>query len=252
MPSNSRVGSLREKLPPARVILDEAERALLEEYEVSGLNELLRVLEASKVIGELERRAEKIYRSREFEAVKEYLISAGLSEKQVETFLELFLGEHDLAKEISNIRRARAGRTAEEILIRVLRASGVPCERGKGKIMGYRPDVVVPSVDVFSVSPEKGVAIAVKRTLRERWAEDIDVFKFRNGVFVLLITDPDFNEEKARSMIERGMRRVYIPDEMHEKFSFLSDLMFRSCFRRLSQLPSDLKAFLEGDRSIFS
>jgi len=47
MPSNSRVGSLREKLPPARVILDEAERALLEEYEVSGLNELLRVLEAS-------------------------------------------------------------------------------------------------------------------------------------------------------------------------------------------------------------
>lgn len=118
--------------------------------------------------------------------------------------------------------------------------------------MGYRPDVVVPSVDVFSVSPEKGVAIAVKRTLRERWAEDIDVFKFRNGVFVLLIRDPDFNEEKARSMIERGMRRVYIPDEMHEKFSFLSDLMFRSCFRRLSQLPSDLKAFLEGDRSIFS
>ncbi len=48
----------------------------------------------------------------------------------------IFLEKHVFTKEISNIRRARAGRTVEEILIRVLRAFKIPCERGKEKSEG--------------------------------------------------------------------------------------------------------------------
>jgi len=236
------VKSIKERLPRIDEILNKAEEELLKEHNVENLSELVKELGISKLVVSLERKADIIYRLKEREALKEYLKDKGLRDEDAEKVTNLILQERDLTKEISNIRRARAGITAEKIVIKALRAFEIPCQRGKIKIRGYRPDIVVPNNHVLKKDPKKGVAIAVKRTLRERWAEDIAVFTFPNGKFVLLTPDPDFNEEKAKDMISRGMREVYIPDELYEQSPFVKKYPE---FKKLSQLPSDIKGVIE-------
>ena len=58
-------------------------------------------------------------------------------------------------------------------------------------------------------------------TLRERWSEDIDVFKLPNGRSLLLTPDEKFNEQQAQDMVKREMKVVYIPDELYDKRPFV-------------------------------
>lgn len=235
------VKPIKERLPPTRNILEQAIEEILKEYKVESLSELVERFNVSDIVVKLEKKANKIYRDLERQAVKSYLIDKGLSPKDAEKITELILHENNLTKEISNIRRARAGKTVEEILMRILRAHNIPCERGR-KIRNYRPDVVIPDNATLSTKPEKAVAIAVKRTLRERWAEDIDVFRFPHGMFVLITPDPDFNEGKAQDMINRGMKEIYIPDELYESSPFLNKYPE---FKKLSSLPSQIRKIIE-------
>ncbi len=174
------VKPVRERLPSTKDILEQAKRELLREYGVSDLSELVDIIGASKAVVELERRADSIYRLAERNAIRGYLIDRGLSQQEANKMIDLILDEKNLTKEISNIRRARAGKTVEKILMEILSAYNIPCERGK-RIQNYRPDIVAPDNQTLLTYPHRAVAIAVKRTLRERWAEDIDVFRFPNG-----------------------------------------------------------------------
>jgi len=237
------VKPIKERLSSTKEILNKAENELLNEYGVSSLNELFTRVNISKIVVELERKADSIYRLEERKALIGYLKDRGLNENESNKVADLILHERDLTKEISNIRRARAGRTAEEIIIRALKACNIPCERGGRKINGYRPDVVVPNNRTLKNFPQKAVAIAVKRTLRERWAEDIDIFKFPHGKFVLLTPDPDFNEGKVKDMISRGMKHVYIPDELYDESPFVKEY---PQIKKLSSLPFDIKEVLEN------
>lgn len=239
-----KIKSIKDRLPSTKKILSRAINDLLNEYSVLSLRELIEKIGTSKVAVEIEKRADSIYRSEEKKALKSYLVDKGLSDNEATKVVDLILHEKNLTKEISNIRRARAGKTAEEILIEILKAHNIPCEKGKS-FEGYRPDVIVPSKHLLDVDIGKVIAIAVKRTLRERWAEDIDVFnKFPNGKFVLLTPDPDFNEEKAQDMVKRGMREVYIPDELYNQLPFIANY---PQFKKLSTLPLEIKTFL-GDK----
>ena len=234
---------LKNRIPSTKEILRRALMYTLKQYKASSLNELVeRGVNPSEIIVKLERKAHEIYLSEERKALREYLIDRGISPGEVDKIVDIIVQEQDLTKEISNIRRARAGITSELILIEVLRAHGIPCERGKRKIKGYRPDIVVPSYRLLEEDINKAVPIAIKRTLRERWAEDIDVFKFPHGVFVLLTPDPDFNEDKLKDMIRRGMKRIYIPDELYNRSPFVQRY---SQVRRLSTLLMELKKFLQ-------
>jgi len=240
---NLKVKPLKDRIPSVRRILERALNNLLREYKVNNIKELVRKIGFSRLIIELEKEAHNIYRDEERRAIKNYLQERGVCPSCADRVLEILLEEGNLTKEISNIRRARAGITAESILLGALKAYDIPCERGRGKIKGYRPDIVVPSNYVLRSNPEKAVAIAVKRTLRERWAEDIDVFKiFPHGKFVLITPDPDLNEEKAKDMIQRGMKEIYIPDELYDKLSFVNKY---PQIKRLSSLPSDIKELLK-------
>lgn len=50
----------------------------------------------------------------------------------------------------------------------------------KKKKEAYLPDIAVPNWVALINDPDKAVAIAVKRTLRERWRGDTSIFlKFR-------------------------------------------------------------------------
>lgn len=163
----SHVKPIKERLPSINKILNEAIKKLLREYNVSNLNELRDRINASEMVVELERKADNIYRDKEREALKGYLMDRGLSEKDAEKVVELIISEGNLTKEISNIRRARAGKTVEEILLTILKTYGIPCEKGRYKIQGYRPDIIVPNNAMLQSNPQKVIAIAVKRTLRE-------------------------------------------------------------------------------------
>ena len=234
----SEIKPLRERIPPIKDILDKAIDIILKRYKATTLSELSkRGLNASKIAILMEKLAESIYREEERKAVKSYLIDKGLKAEEVDKFVEIILHRKNFTRSISNIRRSRAGRTSEEIIMRILRAYGIPCERGK-RIKGYRPDLVVPDNETLLSNPEKSVPIAIKRTLRERWAEDIDIFNFPNGKFILLTPDPDFNENKARDMVQRGMKEVYIPDELYEASHFLKNY---PQFKKFSQLFLELK-----------
>lgn len=145
------------------------------------LSELVKTQKFSDVTVSLEQSAHKIYRKAERKALKSYLSKKGLEPKIAEKAVKLFL-DKGLGTTIANIRRSRAGSTSEVILRTMLDAAGIKCEKGKVKIGGYRPDVVVPSNAELKKSKKKGIAISVKRTLRERWSEDIDVFRFPTQV----------------------------------------------------------------------
>lgn len=223
-------------IPSIEEILRKGIDRVVEKSNVSNLSNLIEKSSLSEVIVEIESTAHKIYLEEEMEAVNNLLKNRGIPAREANLASEVFIKE-DLVTRLANTRRVRGGLTSERILRVVLASLGIPCEKGRIKAKGYRPDIAVPSNEALRKSPSKAVAIAVKRTLRERWAEDIDVFSsFKNGKFVLLLPDPDFNESKAGDMVNRGMKKVYINDGLYEQNkSFMTDE-----FRKHSQLPSDI------------
>lgn len=200
------------------------------------LSNLVKKNGVAKAISDIESEAHKIYREEEMEAVKKVLETRNIPKKEAEQVSIIFI-EEDLVTRLANTRRVRGGLTSEKILRKVLESIEIPCEKGRVTVKGYRPDIVVPSNKALVQSPNKVAAIVVKRTLRERWAEDIGIFSsFKNGMFVLLLPDPDFNESKAKDMVQRGMKKVYINDALHER----SREFVTAEFKKHSQLPVDL------------
>jgi len=235
---------LKGRIPKADDILDRGIKKLIEETGVRSIDELFKKISLGELLTKIEEKAEEIYRQEEKKVIREILLQNGIPPDIVERVMEIFI-DKGLATSIANTRRARAGSTAESILRTLLNKLGIPCEKCNVEIEGYRPDIVVPSNEVLRKSPEKAVAIAVKRTLRERWAEDTDVFrKFKHGKFVLLTYDPDFNEEKVKDMISRNMQEIYIPDKLYEdNIAFVTKY---TQVRRHSQLPGDIMKLIEN------
>jgi hypothetical protein len=239
----SKVKPLKERIPKPMKILEEAKKQVMQQNGVRTIEGLARKIGASRMGVELERKAYLLYNKDEKKALRSYLIDRGLAVAEADAAVEIMLDpESDATKSISNIRRVRAGTTAEDILEMTLKAYGIPCERGSKKSgkTGYRPDVVVPDNATLKRAPRSAVAIAVKHTLRERWSEDIDVFRFPNGKFILLTADPKFNEKQARDMVTRRMKEVYIPDELYMASRFLKKY---PQFRKTSTLPTTLMKF---------
>jgi hypothetical protein len=225
-------------IPALEMILKKGIRNVLQRSGVSELNAVIQRNGFSTTILSIESAAHQVYLEEERIAVMNLLKARGVPAEEAELVSEVFIGE-DLVTRIANTRRARGGLTSEAIVREVLAALGIPCEKSNVKVGGYRPDISVPSNELLRRTPSKAVAISVKRTLRERWAEDIDVFSnFENGKFVLLIPDPDFNESKARDMVSRGMRAVYLNDDLYER----SRSFVTKEFRRQSELPNDILA----------
>lgn len=237
------------QIPEIRKIVEEAIEAILRRKKKESIKELFLTESFSNVINEIEEEADKLYRMYEKEAIKRYLKEKGwpiCEEDLAEALLKII--DNSLVTSIANTRRSRAGWTSQYILAKALRSLGIPCEISNIKEEGYRPDLIVPSNDIAKHRKDLVFAIAVKRTLRERWAEDIDIFnKFPNSAFVLIKPDPDFTPKKAEDMAERNMRLVYIPDVLYERYKdYLGSLKAEkgSIFKRLSDLPHDLRHFL--------
>ncbi len=224
-------------------IIEEAVKSFLKKKQAESLSDVLSKESFSDVINEIEEEAERIYREEEEEAVIEYLKNKGLIDKETDFVVRRII-RNSLITSISNVRKSRGGATAQKILAYALEKLGISCETKVIKKKGYRPDIVVKG------KRGKLFAIAVKRTLKERWSEDIDIFrKFRNSAFVLIKPDKDFSKSKAKDMIERGMKKVYIPDKLYDAlFNSLDESekeSFTVVFKKLSELPNDLHEFIK-------
>jgi hypothetical protein len=121
-----------------------------------------------------------------------------------------------LSTQIANTRRARSGKSSEYILSYALKYySGIENEViGNSKNKGsYYPDIAIPSKEKLINTPQKAIALAVKRTLRERWREDINIFKhYPNAAFVCISESTDITESKIKDMENEGIKVLFLPD----------------------------------------
>ena len=233
------------KVPKVNGIIEEAFKKVLAKYGKRSFKELIETQSFSKVINEIEEEANNLYKYYEKEAIRNYIRAKGLEGREAtEALLKAI--DNSLVTSIANIRRARAGLTSEKILINALRELGIPCQRSNIKRGGYKPDISIPNDQCINVDANMGFVLAVKRTLRERWGEDVPIFNnFPNSAFILIKPDPDFTIERAKDMVERGMKLIYIPDELYEKYKVELKSMFKDYFKKLSELPKDLENFLK-------
>jgi hypothetical protein len=247
-------------IPEIDKIIEEAENNLIKKYNSRDLRDLLMKRGFSDTVNELEEEAFRIYRDLEKRAVVEYFRSRGFLGKTLTDELISEIIDDSIVVSIANERRARAGRTIERILVRALRALGVICEEATIKFKGYKPDIIVPNNSAFGSEENPNLnrvfVLAVKRTLRERWSEDIRIFNFPNSAFVFIKPDPDFTPQKAIDMASGGMKRMYIPDSLYSSYrDELSDIMnqYNVVIKPLSQLPEDLRVFQKqiGIKTLF-
>ncbi|MBC7328374.1 hypothetical protein H5T87_09735 [bacterium] len=142
-----------------------------------------------------------------------------------------------LEKDLGNMRKSRGGRTFEKLVLRLLGAMGVPCEfpRGHAKERLRRIDIVIPSTQVALETPDRAFFLACKRTLRERWRQEVPLAQPNQRVYLITI-DEELPESKAREIKERGLI-AFVRDDLKER----NHLKGNAWIRRLSDLPKVLK-----------
>ncbi len=205
-------------------------------------------------------KATEIFRSYEVEALK-YLARSWINQQRedIREKLQAFLKEDrldesieelakifvdfgmlvkDLEKDLGNMRKARGGKTFEKAVYRLLSFIGIPCEMPTGENSNRlkRVDIVVPSVKVGIETPDRAVFLACKRTLRERWKQEVPQVGPNWRVYLLTI-DEDISENKANEIKEKGFI-AYVRDELKR-----NKFQNKPWIRALSSLPADLGGF---------
>ena len=137
---------------------------------------------------------------------------------------------------VSQMRKKRAGETFQEIILRLLQKSDVPCEKAKGSVeaeLGHT-DIVVPSVKTAIDTPDKAYFMACQRTLAERWWSSTSISKGGRRGYIVTI-DKKISQPKAQRLREHNLV-AYVRDDVKEH----AHLKPMSWIRKLSDLPKDL------------
>lgn len=134
-------------------------------------------------------------------------------------------------------RKSRGGGTFQMAMEYLLRKTGIPCEKPKGKYgkILKRIDLVIPDQKTAIEKPDQALFLSAKRTLRERWKQTIPERKPSWRVFLITV-DQNLSVEKANEINSLGMI-VYVRDELKSKPS----LKGKPWIRNLSDLPKDIK-----------
>jgi len=140
-------------------------------------------------------------------------------------------------KDLGNMRKARGGKTFEKVIIKFLSFIGIKSEipRGIAKEELRRIDIVIPSVDIAIKTPDRAIFLTCKRTLRERWKQEVPQARLNQRIYLLTIDD-DLSEGKAIEINQKGLI-AFVRDELAK------DRVFGKMpwVRRLSDLPGELK-----------
>jgi hypothetical protein len=142
-----------------------------------------------------------------------------------------------LEKDLGNMRKARGGSTFAKALRRLLRVVGIASETptGERRERLRRIDLVVPSVDVALGNPERAVFLTCKRTLRERWKQEVPQAR-PNQRYYLVTIDPELSEGKAREIADMGLI-AFVRDDLHHQ----PNLQPMSWIKSLNDLPTEVR-----------
>lgn len=240
----------KKKIPSVDIILEEA------------LKEIPKLEPFGKALKNLHDRADEIYHKYEEKALK-YFAESWLENKKskfvkvlkkdlyrsiyeedwetvkkrfAEFFVDFAKDVQKIEKDLGNMRKARAGATFEKAVFILLKKFHIPCEIPKGneKRELKNIDIVVPDIKTFREHPGRSVFLALKRTLRERWKEEVPAAKLaieRGGHCWLITIDEDITDEKITQILNEGIERIYSPVPIGKIYS-------------LNNLPKDLKRII--------
>ncbi len=107
--------------------------------------------------------------------------------------------------------------------------------QGKTREKLRRIDIVVPSIEVALTTPDRAIFLTCKRTLRERWKQEVPQARLNQRIYLITI-DNELSESKAYEINEKGLI-AFIPDELKQIKHFEK----MAWIRRLSDLPMELK-----------
>lgn len=140
-----------------------------------------------------------------------------------------------LEKDWGNMRKARGGALFQANVQYILTSEGIPCETPTGRraLALGRIDLVVPSMEIAQSHPDKAYFITCKRTLRERWKQEVPQGT-ANRRFYLITLDESVSSSKAEEI--RKMNLIaYVRSSVKAKDED------KSWIRSLRDLPKDLR-----------
>jgi hypothetical protein len=224
---NLRKAQIRQSFGETLVLFDQKATEIFRAYESEALLELAKgwlEINKQRVIGNVE----------ELEALLKLKDWNAFVEKASKLFQDFGEAVQSFEKDLGNMRKARGGKSFEKVLLRLLKLLGIPAEAplGKAKEKLRRVDIVVPCADTALDFPDRAVLLTCKRTLRERWKQEVPQIE-KNRTAYLITIDPDLSETKADEIQEKGLI-AFVRDEIASKFQD------KPWIRKLSQLPAEL------------
>lgn len=208
-----------------------------------------------EVLMRFDKEATNVFKKYEREAIKELALSwiesrkdeikrelyeiiekEDFVERLSQKFVEFAVLVQEFEKILGNMRKARGGKTFEKVLVKLLNYIGIKCETPAGKFKEKlkRVDIVIPSSAVALKTPDKAIFLTCKRTLRERWKQEVPQARLNQRIYLITI-DENISESKAREINQKGLI-AFIPDKIKmEKFKGMPWI------RKLSDLPKEVK-----------
>lgn len=245
------IDNAKKAIPPQKSILDEAFSEL--KLTTSQVRKNF-----GKSLLSIDKTATKIYLSYEKSAIQSIVESWLLSQndevrqwfnetvnnKDWDSFIEHATKRFtDFAnivqpfeKVLGNMRKSRGGRTFEDAIIRLVLLLGKPIARptGKNKDELGKIDLVLPDVETAKKTPDRALFITCKRTLRERWKQEIPTGK-SNWRYYLLTIDPDISQGKAEEIHEKSLIAYVLDDVKKNK-----QIEKMPWIRPLSEFPKEI------------
>jgi hypothetical protein len=141
-----------------------------------------------------------------------------------------------LEKDLGNMRKARGGKTFEKAVLKLLELIGIKGEtpRRQARENLQRIDIVIPSIEVALETPDRAFFLACKRTLRERWKQEVPSAQPNWRIYLITI-DENLPENKANEIKSRGLI-AFVRDSLKDE----EHLKEKSWIRKLSDLPKEL------------
>ena len=226
---------IKNEFSKVLVAVDNVATDIFRGYEKRALISLAKKwLESQK--GEVKERLERIISVKGWE---------NFIEEASKLFVEFGVLVQELEKIMGNMRKARGGKTFEKMIYKLLKLSDISCEipGRKAKEGLGRIDLVVPSVETALNTPDRAFFLTCKRTLRERWKQEVPQARLNQRIYLITI-DSELSESKAKEINEKGFI-AFVPDEVKKR----KELMDMHWIRCLSNLPGELK-FYETNQSL--
>jgi len=148
-----------------------------------------------------------------FRSVERRLCHADISRKFAN--MDDFLGT---ASRIMNRRKARAGRSLENHVDRLLTRAGIPHEMRPQKVKG-RPDIVIPSAAAYldkKFPADKLFVVGIKTTCKDRWRQVLKEGP-RVSTKHLITIQPSISVPQLKEMKAAGISLV-VPEQLNKKY----------------------------------